>query len=27
VFRQVKRAGRYTFYNEVEAQTGRPLRK
>jgi hypothetical protein len=25
VFQQTKRAGRYTFYNEVEAQTVRPL--
>lgn len=25
VFQQVKRVGRYSFYNEVEAQTVRPL--
>jgi hypothetical protein len=25
VFQQVKRVGRYTFHNEVEAQTVRPL--
>ena len=25
VFHQVKRVGRYTFYNEVEAQSVRPL--
>jgi hypothetical protein len=25
VFQQTKRVGRYTFYNEVEAQTVRPL--
>jgi hypothetical protein len=27
VFQQVKRVDRYTFYDEVEAQTVRPIRK